>query len=242
MYSHSTVGRGDNWRLKSIDDRLIVDPPAMRRSTRCISPVNISFFDAGADGDTEKSPTNPYFGTCFARAMCNPWKRPFNFPNACEPTALARRSSKTVDTSLARPRKRQRVPGRDSAADGASVCKTPTKKRKIADPTFRLGTSSESEEVVVERRRKRINKRVRTKDKRLTKFLSPEAERETLQQRGDVIKMEDQHANREVGDAMGVEEEAIRRENEEHGDAKDERSDKNDDEDVVWERDWCRVM
>jgi hypothetical protein len=129
MYSHSIVGRVDIWRAKSMDDRLIVDPLAVRRPIRRISPVNNTFFDPGADGDTEKSPINPYFRTFFPRAMSNPWKRPFNFLNAYEPTALNRRSSKTVDTSPARPQKRQKVTSRDSATDGASVRKTPTKKR-----------------------------------------------------------------------------------------------------------------
>jgi hypothetical protein len=207
--------------------------------------------------------------------MSNPWKRPFNFLNAYEPTALDGRSSKTVDTSPARPQKRQKVTGRDSAADGASVRKTLTKKRKVADPTFcvqliissdeditvpahsgkglnrrkrladptfRLGTSSESKVGVVERRRERSKKCVTTKDKGLTKFLSLEAGHEMLQKRGNVVEVEDQHANRVAGDAMGVEKEVISRENEEFEDAKDERSDQEDDEDFVWERDWCRVM
>jgi hypothetical protein len=62
---------------------------------------------------------------------------------------------------------------------------------------------------VVKRRRKRSKKCVTTKDKGLTKSSSLEAGHEMLQKRGNVVEVEDQHANRVAGDATRVEEEAI---------------------------------
>jgi hypothetical protein len=41
------------------------------------------------------------------------------------------------------------------------------KRKRIADPTFRVGLSSDNEEGVVERSRKRSKKPVRSKDKAL---------------------------------------------------------------------------
>jgi hypothetical protein len=85
MYSHSTVRQMSTRCAEPVEERPVIHAPAAQRQLRRISPVDNTFFDAGADGDTEKSPMERHFKAPVARATANRRKRPLDFLKAYEP-------------------------------------------------------------------------------------------------------------------------------------------------------------
>jgi hypothetical protein len=108
------------------------------------------------------------------------------------------------------------------------------KRKRIADPTFRVGLSSDNEEGVVERSRKRSKKPVRSKDKALP--ISPS--KNVGQKLRAESEMHGDTKDTEAPISREDEQRAYMQEVEEAGVS----GGANDDEEFVWERDWCMVM
>jgi hypothetical protein len=274
MYSHSATEQPCSPRTKSTKNRLHAHPLPARRPIYRIRPANNTFFDTGADGDTEttstksrrihKSQRNTNWGkllkqtlqSCSKSSHSNPRKRTLDSLDFLssyddkQPSALDRRNSKTADPSRAKKRRKIADPtyratkGISSEEDltGAvekKVLQKPImkKRKRIADPTFRPGVSSDSEEGVVERPRKRSKKRVGTQGKGLPTSLSKNVGQK-LRAESDMHEMHGDAKDTEAPVSREAEQRPYMQEVEERGVSGGD----DDDEEFVWERDWCRVM
>jgi hypothetical protein len=163
MYSHSVSSHSNLRRASSIASPLVALPSAGRRPSCCVN-TNLQPADAGAEGDTEKTPifqrrqsnlhvntrpTRPSVQICNVAGMpstpnCSRIDRLELLTHVENENALARRSSKMADPSYLptkdEPKKRK------SNNDHSVAAQKKKKRKKIADPTYRAARVSSSDE------------------------------------------------------------------------------------------------